>query len=104
LWWRAQLRKRNAALARVSRPIVGAQIFAFVVTLAAAVGLVMSQARHGVQWLSRVGGSRGGSRYFDSLPPSMSPSSDWGLVALVGILATVALVSAVAIYVASEKQ
>ena len=28
IWWRAQLRRRNAAVERVSRPILGAQIFA----------------------------------------------------------------------------
>jgi hypothetical protein len=104
LWWRAQLRKRNAALERVNRPIVGAQIFAFVITLAATAGLLISQARHGVQWLSWFGESQGGSRYLDALLPSTLPSSGWSLAALVGILATVALVSAVAIYLASEKQ
>src|ERR1700756_2897471 len=28
LWWRAQLRKRNAAIEKMARPIVGAQVFA----------------------------------------------------------------------------
>jgi len=45
LWWRAQLRRRNAALARVQKPIVGAQIFALLVTLALACGFVIVEMR-----------------------------------------------------------
>ncbi len=36
LWWRAQLLRRNAALQTVSKPITAAQIFALVISLAAA--------------------------------------------------------------------
>ena len=52
LWWRAQLRRRNAATERVSRPITIAQTFAwFVVVLVGAV-FVVSQYRHGLRWAS----------------------------------------------------
>src|ERR1700733_13570315 len=37
LWWRAQLRRRNEALERVSKPIATAHIFAVCVSLLAAV-------------------------------------------------------------------
>ena len=45
LWWRAQLRRRNLALARVQRPIVGAQILALLVTLGIGVGLAIVEFR-----------------------------------------------------------
>src|SRR5579871_1914094 len=47
LWWRAQLRRRNAALERIARPFLGAQIFALAVCLAAAILYVLAQARRG---------------------------------------------------------
>ena len=47
LWWRAQLRRRNVALARVQRPIVGAQIFALLMTIVIAAGLVVIELRSG---------------------------------------------------------
>jgi hypothetical protein len=40
LWWRAQLRRRNAALTRAARPIAAAQIFALAVVLIAIAALV----------------------------------------------------------------
>lgn len=52
LWWRAQLRRRNAALERVSRPLAGAHIFALVLNVAAIVAILAWQARHGVRWLA----------------------------------------------------
>ncbi len=35
LWWRAQLRRRNAALEKIGRPLLGAQIYAIAVGLIA---------------------------------------------------------------------
>ncbi len=40
LWWRAQLRRRNAALTQAGRPIAAAQIFALAVVLIAMAALV----------------------------------------------------------------
>ena len=52
LWWRAQLRRRNAAVERIGRPILGAQIFALAINLMLAVAFILWQARHGLAWLS----------------------------------------------------
>ncbi len=52
LWWRAQLRRRNAALERINRPLFGAEIFAMAVLLVAGLGFAIFQARQGVAWLS----------------------------------------------------
>lgn len=101
LWWRAQLRRRNADLARVSRPLFGAQIFALVVTLLAGGGVLAWLLRKGIgieSWLSEL------PRAFDlgALLPAQHPES--GLWLLLPILAMVALVSGVVVYFASEKQ
>ena len=103
LWWRAQLRRRNAAIERIGKPILGAQIFALAVTLLAAAGLVISQATQGLCWMS----------WFDDLPRSLHLAALWPATLtsfdgrfwlLVPILATLALVSGVVVYLASEKR
>jgi hypothetical protein len=50
LWWRAQLRRRNAAMERVTRPLLGAQVFALVFTLLAGAGFVILQAITSGSW------------------------------------------------------
>jgi hypothetical protein len=50
IWWRAQLRKRQAAMETVRRPIWGAQIFAIAMTLSVALGVVAFEARRGDGW------------------------------------------------------
>lgn len=52
LWWRAQLRRRNAAVERIGRPLLGAQIFALAVSLLTAAGFIGFEARHGIAWLN----------------------------------------------------
>lgn len=108
LWWRAQLRRRNEALERMNKPILGAQIFALAATLLTVVGLTITQASHGLRWLS----------WFASSAPqeSASPSSQWtsatltamlpswNLTLLVPALAMLALLGGVVVYLASEKQ
>src|ERR1039457_6600114 len=55
LWWRAQLRRRNEAVERIGRPILGAQIFALAVNLVLAVVFVVWQAGLGFGGVSRLG-------------------------------------------------
>jgi hypothetical protein len=52
LWWRAQLRRRNAAVERISRPIQSAQVFALAVNLVVAIVAAVWQARQGIAWLT----------------------------------------------------
>ena len=40
LWWRAQLRRRNAAVERAGRPIAAAQVFALIIVVIAVTGLL----------------------------------------------------------------
>jgi hypothetical protein len=52
IWWRAQLRRRNAAIERISRPILGAQIFAVAVALIAATAFFATQAKQSLGWFA----------------------------------------------------
>jgi len=105
LWWRAQLRRRNDAVERVARPIVGAQIFALSVNLLLILGLVVSQARHGLKWLSWFSEiPQAGSLRLEALWPSAAFSSISTFALLIPILATLALIGGIAVYFATEKQ
>jgi hypothetical protein len=109
LWWRAQLRRRNAAVERIGRPILGAQIFALGINLMLVVAIVTWQARHGLAWLTRLEQlPQTAAMHLDSLWPSMIPASGWSslLNPMVMILAaaTLALLGGVVVYLASEKQ
>jgi hypothetical protein len=108
LWWRAQLRRRNAAIERIGKPITVAQIFALSMNLLVAVGFLTSQARHGVQWtswFSELPKSR--SFHLETLWPVWSFAAmkpDWSLTLLIPCVGALAILSGVALYLASERQ
>jgi hypothetical protein len=101
LWWRAQLRRRNAAAERVARPITIAQIFAWAVTALPCVVFVASQYRSGLHWAS----------WWSELVPlrvlrvlaTSSGRGDWNILLLISGFGMVALLSAVVVYLSSEK-
>jgi len=105
LWWRAQLRRRNETLIRVGKPLLGAQIFALAVNLLLVGGFLAYLAKDGTQWLTwreqlrQMPGS-----FFGGLWPSALFSSGWSLMVLVPVIATLALLSGVVVYLASERQ
>jgi hypothetical protein len=105
LWWRAQLRRRNAAVERIGRPILGAQIFALAVNLLLVVGFVVWQARHGLAWLTwlqqlpQTAPLHFDSGWFDSLL-----GGGWSPMVLIPAAATLALLGGVVVYLATEKQ
>jgi hypothetical protein len=105
LWWRAQLRRRNQALQRVGRPITTAQIFALCISILAAAALLRSQLATGFNWSnwsSWLPQSSSGSS-FNALSFFSSITTDWGLfLPLIG-LGTVLLLSAVVVYLASDR-
>lgn len=102
LWWRAQLRRRNDALQRVSRPITTAQIFAFCISVLAAAALLRSQWQQGLNWSSWLPQSSSTSQ-FDALSFFTSINADWGLFLMLTGLGTVLLLSAVIVYLASDR-
>jgi hypothetical protein len=105
LWWRAQLRRRNAAVERIQKPIVGAQIFAFAVTLAIAIGFVVWQVRDGwnwMKWLESLAQSQ--AFHWEVLWPFAGAKSGASLLYVAPALALLALAGGVVLYLSSEKQ
>jgi hypothetical protein len=105
LWWRAQLRRRNAAVERVGKPVLRAQIFAFSVCFLFAVGVLVSQATHGLRWLSWMRLlPQAPTLHLEALWPTALFNSSWTLPVLIPVFLTLALLSAAVVYLASEKQ
>lgn len=98
IWWRAQLRRRNAAIEKVSRPILGAQIFALAMTLVVLAAIAVWQIGNWSAWFADVPSAL----HLDALIPSSMPESSI-LWIIVPVLATIALLSGI-FYLASEKQ
>jgi len=104
IWWRAQLRRRSAAVERVGRPILGAYLFAMAITVLVAAVAVISQARHGLRWLDWLAQPQFADLHIQSLNPFTALNPGWNLTVLIPIFATLALLGAVAVYLAAERQ
>jgi hypothetical protein len=104
LWWRAQLRRRNAAVERINKPILGAQIFALVINLFIVVAFLAYQARHGLGWLSWLEQLPEAYKlHIDQLGQFALLNPGWSLMVLIPAVATLALLGGVVVYLASEK-
>lgn len=113
LWWRAQLRRRNAALSTIRKPILGAQLFAFTMAIVAASLVLATQAASGRQWLAWLAGLPRGL-HLDSLnpaallPASLIPSALPGfsgaLWLLVPVLATLAILGGLFVCFGSDRR
>jgi hypothetical protein len=102
LWWRAQLRRRRAALERIERPLVGAQIFALAVCLLAALGFAGFEARQGVAWLNWLEGlPQAATVQIADISSSADSGWTWLLLAAAAMLA---LLGGVVVYLAAERQ
>ncbi|MGA8090777.1 MAG: hypothetical protein WCA10_26115 [Terracidiphilus sp.] len=99
LWWRAQLRRRNAAIERVGRPILGAQIFALTLLIVVGAGGLVWKGNLLRAWLENLPQAL----HLEALVPA-ALSQSGGLGWIVPALATVALLSGVVVYLATEKQ
>ena len=104
IWWRAQLRRRSAAVERVGKPILGAYVFALSIALVVAAAMAISQARHGLRWFDWLGQSQGAALDLQVFNPLTLLNAGWSLTVLIPILATLALLGAVAVYLATERQ
>ena len=98
LWWRAQLRRRNAAMARVNRPLAGAQGFALLALVVAAVTLAGWLARQGVRWFGWWDGVRQALDRVD-LPAMLHGASALALL----VVGSLALLGGVAAWLAAER-
>lgn len=105
IWWRAQLRRHNAAIECINRPILGAQIFALCITLAMTVGLAVWQARQGLSWLTWIEQfPQTAALQLKNLWPSALINMNWGPLVLIPALATLVLLGGAVLYLAIEKQ
>lgn len=105
LWWRAQLRRRNEAVERIGKPILGAQIFALAVFLLLAVGFTAWQARYGLAWLTRLEKlPQTAALHLDTLWSFAFSGPGWVALVLIPAAATLVLLGGAVVYLASEKQ
>jgi hypothetical protein len=112
VWWRAQLRGRSAALENIAKPIKGAQLFALLVNVVVAAGLVISQVRHGARWPSLLSElPRSQAFHFQAFHlttlwsfSSMTPDWNWNLMVLIPGVGALALLSGVVLYLALERR
>jgi hypothetical protein len=104
LWWWAQLRRRNAAVEQMGKPILGAQIFALAITVLMVVGFAVSQARSGWQWLTELPQAR--AFHLETLIPAAAADGKMNssLLYLLPGLGMILLLGGVVVYLASEKQ
>lgn len=101
LWWKAQLQRRNATTARMSRPITVAQTFAVAMNVLVTVIFVASQYDHGLRWSSWWSGLSL-SRVLHLLPFGNN-GLDWNVLWFMPALGAVAFLSGLVVYLASEK-
>jgi hypothetical protein len=102
LWWRAQLRRRNAAIERLSRPILGAQVFAVAVALVAATVFFASQAKHSLGWFSFIA-EIPRALHLESLVPVSLQNTGVVLWLPAALLAVIVLIGGFAAYASSDK-
>jgi uncharacterized membrane protein (DUF2068 family) len=99
IWWRAQLRRRNAAIEKVSRPIIGAQLFALTMTMVVIAAVAVWQFKNWSAWFADLPSTL----HLDALIPSSMPESSI-LWIIMPVLATIALLSGIVVYLSSERQ
>lgn len=92
LWWRAQLRRRNAALTRAARPIAAAQIFALAVVLIAMAALIASH------WHSLL------ALATPDTSASLSATTGFGLAPLILAFTLITTLSGVVLYLSTDRQ
>ncbi len=105
LWWRAQLRRRNAAVESITRPLLGAQIFALAFTLLVGAGFLIFEALRSDTWrtwLQRI--PQSAAAQWDAFRATGAIDPGWGLLVVLPVVATVLLLGAFAVYLATDRQ
>jgi len=98
LWWRAQLRRRNAAAERISKPVTIAQIFAWLVIVVLGMFFAASQYHEGLRW------EAWGSSPSRLLHVIAGQSGNWNLLLLIPSCGILILLSGIVVYLSSQKK
>jgi hypothetical protein len=106
LWWKAQLLRRNQALRHVGRPVTTAQIFALVISIAAAANLLIRQST-GSDWLAWLSAPYSALQidavsFLTSTRASLTANLNSALLAAAA--GTLLVLAAVVAYLASDHQ
>jgi hypothetical protein len=99
LWWRAQLRRRNAALTRAGRPIAAAQVFALAVALIAMAALIATHWS-GILALSAPAHIPSAQ---DAAASITAIGSDWGLTTLILAITLITTLGCVVLYLSTDR-
>ena len=94
LWWRAQVRRRNAALERAGRPIAAAQTFALVIAAAVILRIVVS---HWSTIADRAPSTESAAAAFSAL------RGDWGIAPLLLAFALITTLGGVVVYLSTDR-
>ncbi len=106
LWWRAQILRRNQALRHVARPVTTAQVFALIISMAAAATLLIRQSTDSdwLTWLS----APFSALHIDAVSlftsARASLTADLNTAVLAAAAGTLLLLAAVVAYLASDHQ
>ena len=100
LWWRAQLRRRNHALHRISQPTSIFGKLALLGTITVAVVAVLWQRQQGAEWVRWLFGFQDVANSHHALATQIPI---WNLLLGVLSLGAIALLSALALFLAAER-
>ena len=98
LWWRAQLLRRNEAIARVNKPVAVAEKIAWLGTLAVALGVALWQRDligAWVKWLANLSQSGGAD---------WSSTGGWWFALTAAAVGTITLLGGVVLYFVAKEE
>jgi len=105
LLWRARLRRRNAAVERLTRPLLNAHIFALAFILIAGLGFLVFEALRSDgwrAWLEQL--PQSAAAQWEAFRSTGTIDPSWGLLVVLPTVATLLLLGAVAVYLATDRQ
>ena len=100
LWWRAQLRQRNQALERVTRPIFLAEKIALIGVVLSAVGLILWQG----DWMTSLLNSLVDSFSDPANAALSSTTANWMILSLIAGFGSLVAFSGLAVYLIRKKK
>lgn len=102
LWWKAQLRRRNRDLQRVSAPVSLGEVIAMSVSMLAALSLAFWQRAQIAAWVSQVADVRAWDGF--GLDRLLTYSVSWMPILLIVSMGTLALFGMLVLYLALQRE